>query len=134
MRSELGYGCALPGDAVKISAGITGSLLVPASFVVAAGATVVFAFTPIVISGPSYLFGYAFAIGPGVALMGMAMSVRSLLDGRNAPRGTPRRSAAIGLGVTGMVLCSAAIVSLLMLWLWLPGAGAYTPFGSTTQY
>lgn len=123
----------MPGDAVKIRAGITGSLLAPASLVVAAGATVAFAFTPIVIAGPGYLFGYAFAIGAGVAMMGMAMSVLSLLDGRSAPKGTPRRAAAIGLGVVGMVLCAGAIATLLVMWVWLPGAGAYTPFGSTTQ-
>lgn len=120
-------------DAVKISAGITGGLLAPASVLVAAGATVAFAFTPIAIAGPSYLFGYASAIGAGVALVGIAMSVLSLLDGRNAPKGTPRRAAAIGLGVVGLVLCSVAIVTLVVLWLWLTGAGVYTPFGSTTQ-
>lgn len=125
----------MPDEAVKISAGVTGGLLAPTSLLVAAAATVAFAFTPIVLAGPSYLFGYAFAIGAGVALMGIAMSILSLLDGKSAPNGTRRRSAAIGLGVVGIVLCSAAIVTLFALWVWLPGAGAYTPFGSTTtQY
>jgi hypothetical protein len=125
----------MPDETVKISAGVTGGLLAPASLLVAAAATVGFAFTPIAIAGPSHLFGYAFAIGAGVALMGIAMSILSLLDGRSAPKGTRRRSTAIGLGVVGIVLCSAAIATLFALWLWLPGAVAYTPFGSTTtQY
>lgn len=86
---------------------------------------------PIAVAGPSYLFGYAFAIGAGVALMGLAMSVSSVVDGRNASKGARRRGAAIGLGVVGAVLCGGSIITLVALWLWLPGVGAYTPFGST---
>jgi hypothetical protein len=122
----------MTSGSVRISAGLTGSLLAPASLLVAAAATVAFAFTPIAIAGPSYLFGYAFAIGAGVALMGLAMSVSSIVDGRNASKGARRRGAAIGLGAVGAVLCSGSIVTLVALWLWLPGVGAYTPFGSTT--
>lgn len=119
-------------DAVKITPGVTGSLLGPGALVAAAVATVAFAFTPVAIAEPAVFFGYAFAIGVGVALMGLAMSILSLLEGRGSSTGARRRGAAIGLGILGIVLCSGAIVTLVALWLWLPGAVAYTPFGSTT--
>jgi MFS family permease len=122
----------MAGDAVKISPGVTGSLLGPGALVAAAVATVAFAFTPLAIAEPAVFFGYAFAIGIGMALMGLAMSVLSLLEGRSSSTAARRRGAAIGLGILGIVLCGGAIATLVALWLWLPGAVAYTPFGSTT--
>lgn len=87
------YARLMPGDAVKISAGITGGVLAPVSLLVAAAATVAFAFTPTMLAGAGYVLGYAFAIGGGVALMGVSMSIVSLRDGRGASKGTPRRAA-----------------------------------------
>lgn len=117
-------------DSVRISAGITGSLLAPGALLLAAVATVAFAFTPVPLAGPAVYFGYAFAIGAGAGLLGIAMSVWSLVDGRSAPSGAARRGAAIGLGISGIVLCSAAVVSLAALWLWLQGNSGYTPLWS----
>lgn len=121
----------MAADTVKIGAGITGSLLGPGSLLAAALSTVTFAFTGIALAGPAVFFGYAFAIGVGVALMGNAMSILSLLDGRRAPKGTERRGSAMTLGLVGLVLCSGAIVTLVVLWLLLPGAVAYTPLWSS---
>ena len=92
------------------------------------------AFTGIALAGPAVFFGYAFAIGAGVALMGIAMSVLSLQNGRHAPKGTKRRRTAIWLGSVGIVMCSSAIFTLLALWLWLPGEVAYTPLWSAQRY
>ena len=117
-------------DTVKISPGITGILLGPGALLAAAIATVALMFTPIPLAGLAVWFGYGFAIGAGVGLMGVASSVWSLRDGTSAPPNTPRRRGAIGLGIAGIVLCSLAIVLLFALWLWLPSHTDYAPLWS----
>ena len=103
------------------------------SLLAAAAATVAFAFTPIALAEPAVFFGCAFANGAGVALMGNAMAILSLLDGSRAPKGTKRRGAAMTLCIIGIVFCIGAIVTLAVLWLWLPEVVAYTPLWSSAD-
>ena len=87
-------------------------------------------FTPIPLAGPEVWFGSAFAIGAGVALIGVASSVRSLREGTTAPLNAPRRRGAIGIGIAGIVLCGSALFLLFALWLWLPSHTDFSPLWS----
>jgi hypothetical protein len=84
--------------------GVAACILGPASLLVAVAASVAFAFTPLVVTGPGVHVGFAFATGGIVVAVGIALSVASIMSGARATKGARRRSAAIALGITGIVL------------------------------
>ena len=115
---------------VLLGAGVAGIVLGPTSLLVGCAAAVLFAFTPLVLLGPSQFLGYAFIIGGIVAVLGLANAVESIVRGVRAPHDAQRRSASIQLGVTGAVLCVAAIGILIAWWLWAAGQVQWSPSGS----
>jgi hypothetical protein len=125
-----GYDLRMASTRVRLGAGVSGIVLAPVSLLVAGVAVVALAFTPLGIAGPSFLFGYAFAAGGIVAILGPSIAVESILHRARAPRDAQRRAAAYALGIAGAMFCTAAIVRLVELWVWIPGQVVYTPYGS----
>jgi hypothetical protein len=115
---------------VQLGAGVAGIVLGPTSLLVGCVAAVLFAFSPLVLLGPSQFLAYAFIIGGIVAVLGLTNAVESIVRGVRAPHEAHRRSASIKLGVTGAVLCVAAIGILIALWLWAAGQIQWSPTGS----
>lgn len=113
---------------VSIAGGVQAVLLAPASFV--AAAFVAFMPSSLPLAGPVVYVTAIFGMGLFVAALGIAAGAVSVSKARHSPLESPRRDAAIGIGIWGIALSGLAALALVALWIYVPSQISYTPLWS----